>query len=284
MLFVEQYLSEAVTDVTPLRPDYPLGPHAMVALIAEGFGIRVDHAFAGWTMALPILNAWTALALVRRASWLKQAMTATVVGMPFLVAAYYGEGSFKEVLQAGLVLAVALLFSGYGPELGRGRWVPLALLVGGIVSVYSVTGLPWPVDDRRAVADRHRGDGGLRRRGTDGLKDAVLRELPSVGIGLAVLFVALLPQVRRIHSFTVDEFRRQRDHHRPRTTSAIWPARFRAGRRSGSGTPRTFAFRRRRLSPAGCGPPSFSRSSSSESCGRFAVDAGCCRSRRLARC
>jgi hypothetical protein len=205
MFFVEQYMSQAVTNVTPLRPDYPVGPHAMVALIADGLGIRVDRAFAGWSMALPILNAWTALALARRASWLKQVMVATVVGMPFLVAAYYGEGSFKEVLQAGLVLAVALAFSGYGPTLGRGRWVPLALLVGGIVSVYSVTGLPWPAMIAGLWVV---GTVGWRiaRRGTKGLKEAVRRELPPVGIGLAVLFLSLLPQVRRIHSFAVENF------------------------------------------------------------------------------
>ena len=145
LLFAEGYLSSAVAAVTPLPTDYPFGPHAMVAAIGKGLGIEVDAAFAGWTLALPILNAWTALALARRASWLGRVVAATVVGMPFLVAAYYGQGAFKEVAQAGLVLAVALLLAGYGPVLGRARWVPLALLLGGIISVYSVTGLPWPL-------------------------------------------------------------------------------------------------------------------------------------------
>lgn len=200
MLFVETYLSDAVANVTPLRSDYPLGPHAMVALISEGFGIRVDHAFAGWTMALPILSAWTAVALVRRTAWLGQVIAATVVGIPFLIAAYYGEGSFKEVLQAGLVLAVALLFSGCGPTLGRGRWVPFALLLGGILSVYSVTGLPWPA----AIAGLWL-FGTLVQwivaHGTKGLKEAILRELPAVGIGLAVFLAVILPQAGRIHDF-----------------------------------------------------------------------------------
>ena len=212
MAIVEGYLSQAVAKVTPLPVDYPLGPHAMVAVIAKGFDMRVDAAFAGWTMALPILSAWTALALVRRASWVKQVLAATVVGMPFLVAAYYGEGSFKEVLQAGLVLAVALLFSGYGPTLGRGRWVPFALLVGGIVSVYSLTGLPWPaliagiwVVGAVTLRIAHRGAKDLKAAILD-LKESILRELPSVAIGAAVLVVVLIPQMRRMHNFAVLNF------------------------------------------------------------------------------
>lgn len=201
MVFAETYLSEAVESLGPPQfALYPFGPHATVALLAEGLSVRVDHAFTGWTMALPIINAWTALTLVRRAWWPKQALTATVVAMPFLVAAYYGQGSFKELAQTGLVLATALLFADYGPRLGRGRWAPLALLAGGMVSVYSVTGLAWPavIGGLWLIGITARWIG---RRGTAGIVDEVRRELPAVGIGLAVLAVSLLPQVNRIHNF-----------------------------------------------------------------------------------
>jgi hypothetical protein len=200
LLFVEGYLSSAVAAVTPLPTDYPLGPHAMVAAIGKGSGIDTAAAFAGWSLALPILNAWTALALARRASWLGKVVAATVVGLPFLVAAYYGEGSFKEVAQAGLVLAVALLLAGYGPALGRGRWVPFALLLGGIVSVYSITGLPWPllilgIWSLVAAATY------LQRHSVRDAVDAVRRQRLAIGIGLGVLFVALLPQLPRLFEF-----------------------------------------------------------------------------------
>lgn len=207
LTFVESYVSAAAAEIAPLPKDYPLGPHAMVALLTAGFGVRPELAFTGWTMALPLLNAWTALAVCRRASWLGKAVAATVVGMPFLVAAYYGEGAFKEVLQAGLVLAFALALSGCGPRLGRNRWVPLALLAGGIVSVYSVTGLPWPAAFLvlwlvGLAAIRARRDGvraGLRRAAA-----AVRTELPAVGIGLAVLALGLLPQAPRLIHYVTE--------------------------------------------------------------------------------
>jgi hypothetical protein len=195
--WAEAYVSQAAAAAAPLPSDYPLGPHAMVATIAKGLGIGVDPAFSGWSMALPIVNAWTALALARRASWFRQVVVATVVGMPFLIAAYYGEGSFKEVLQAGLVLGTTLLLAGYGPVLGRGRCVPLALLVAGMMSVYSVTGLPWPLvllGLWLAVKVGLR----LRRRGVAGMQTALLAELPALAIGLAVFVVSLTPQLARL--------------------------------------------------------------------------------------
>lgn len=202
LLFVEGYLSSTVAAVTPLPTDYPFGPHAMVAAIGKGSGIDAAAAFAGWSLALPILNAWTALALARRASWLGKAVAATVVGLPFLVAAYYGQGAFKEVAQAGLVLAVALLLAGYGPALGRGRWVPLALLLGGIVSVYSVTGLPWPLfilGIWLVVAAATY----LQRHSVRDAVNAVRLQLPAIGIGLGVLFAAVLPQLPRLVEFVL---------------------------------------------------------------------------------
>lgn len=198
--WAEAYVSEAVATASPLSSDYPLGPHAMVGAIAKGSDMSVAGVFAGWTMALPILNAWTALALARRAAWFQQVVVATLVGMPFLIAAYYGQGSFKELLQAGLVLATVLVLADYGPALGRGRWVPLALLVAGMVSVYSVTGLPWPlvlIGLWLAVKVAQR----LREGGFARLREAIAGQLPAVAIGAAVFVAALLPQVTRIANY-----------------------------------------------------------------------------------
>ncbi|MBS1881956.1 MAG: hypothetical protein JSS97_03245 [Actinobacteria bacterium] len=201
MQFSEIYLSDAVANLKPMFYNlYPFGPQAISAVLARGLNVRVDHSFAGLTMAIPLLNAWTVLALVRGRSWLKQAIAATVVSMPFLVAAYYGQGSFKELIQTGLVLATVVTFAGDGPRLGRGRWVPLALLVGGMISVYSLTGVSWPVVIGGlwvlVIAVQR-----LYRDGTQGIVAEVRGQLPAVGIGLAVLILVLLPQASRIHNF-----------------------------------------------------------------------------------
>jgi hypothetical protein len=204
MFFVETYLSAAAQSQHPALVElYPLGPHGMVALISQGFSIRVDHAFTGWSMAIPIITGWTALALLRRGGWIKQTVLATVAALPFLVTAYYAEGSFKEVVQAGLVLAVVAVFAGRGPALDRGRWVPLALLLGGIVSVYSVTGLAWPIVLGglwlAGIAVQR-----IVRSGIEGVWDEVRGGLPAVGVGLGVFVISVIPQAVRIGRFITD--------------------------------------------------------------------------------
>ena len=238
LVFVEGFVSSAVEAVTPLPKDYPLGPHAMAAFLTDGFGIRPQLAFSGWTMAAALINAWTVLAIARRASWFGKAVAATVVGLPFLVAAYYGEGAFKEVLQAGLVLAVVLALSGCGPQLARCRWVPVALLLGGIVSVYSLTGLPWPLAfvglwlaGLLAIEIWREGFRGGLRKGVDAIRSGWSSSSPS-----AAAPAASVP-----------------------TTSATWWGCSPAGRRSASGTTRTSGCRPNPPSPAVCGRPSSSR-------------------------
>jgi len=200
LAWVEAYMSQAVARISPLPAAYPMGSHAVVAAISSGLGIRTDLAFAGFTLALPVLSAWTALHVLRRPSRLGQLLVATVVGMPYLVAAFYGEGAFKEVLQAQLVLAVALWLDQPVPAAGRLRWAPLALLVAGIVSVYSVAGLPWPVAFfglwlvLRTVIRVH-------RDGARVVAAEFRRQLLGIAVALGVLLLLLVPQLSRLRDF-----------------------------------------------------------------------------------
>jgi hypothetical protein len=200
LLWAEAVLSAKVQAVTPLPLDYPIGPHSMAAIFAKGLGIETDESFAGWAMALPILNAWIALVLFPRARWFGKLVGVTVVGMPFLIAAYYGEASFKEVLLAGIVLALVAFLIEARSFSGRGRWVPFAVLVGGVLSIYSIAGLPWPLLIGGAwlaiVAA-----GCLFRRGIGGLLAAARRELQALGIACGVLLVLLVPQIPRLAHF-----------------------------------------------------------------------------------
>lgn len=200
LVFVESYLSAQMESVAALPSDYPLGPHAVSAVLAEGLGLKADIAFSAFTMALPIVGAWALQSLVRGGSWFGRVVLATVAGMPYLVAAYYGQGSFKEVAQAVVVVAVALYLAGCGPRLGRGRWVPFAVLVGGVISCFSLPGLPWPtaffglwLAGLLAIAARR---GKLRE-----VPAAVRRELPALAVGVGVLVLVLAPQAGRMADF-----------------------------------------------------------------------------------
>jgi hypothetical protein len=200
LLLAEAYRSAAVAHVDPLLPEYPIGPHALAAALAEGLRIRIDLTFAGLTAATPILLAWTALACLRRVCWSGRVMVATVVGLPFLVAAYYGQGSFKELMEALFTLAVALIFADFQPKLGRRRWIPLALISAGAVSVYSLQGLVWPtvllgiwVLGRVTIRTWR---GSLRQAWLE-----LRAELIPGVIGLGVLTVVLIPQIPRIEKF-----------------------------------------------------------------------------------
>lgn len=196
----DAHIREGLTAV--LGPNYPLGPHAAVAVIAGPTGMATDHAFAGFTMALPVLLGWTAQGAVRRAGWFGRSVVAVLVGMPFLVAAYFGQGAFKEILLAQLVLGVVLVLADHGSVRGPLRWVPAGIIVAGTISVYSYTGLLWPVLIfggwlvGLAIT-------GFARRGhaREHLVAAVRAELPAFAVALVLLAVVLIPQMPRIYRY-----------------------------------------------------------------------------------
>lgn len=202
----EAIRSTSVAEVTGIDPAYPIGPHALCAVLAQALGVRVDYAFAGESLAVPLLLGWTALAALDRVGWLGRALVATVVGLPFLVASYYAQGSFKETMQALFVLGFALGLEEFSPAARGVRgwrlgWVPLALIVGGSLSAYSIGGLPWLLGLLAlwfVVL-------GSRRI----LRGARLRTLPAelrgallpAASALVVLIVAVVPQLPRLLRF-----------------------------------------------------------------------------------
>jgi len=200
LLWAESVLSTQTASVTPLPLDYPIGPHAMAAVLAKGLGVGIESSFTGWAMALPVLNAWTALALVRDTRWPNRMFAATVIGMPFLIAAFYGEGSFKEVLLAGILLALVGFLMEDRSIKAKGRWVPFALLVGGVLSIYSIAGLPWPILIGGAWLVIATTVCALRV-GIRDLLAAFRSELSAVAIAFLVLLISVVPQIPRLAHF-----------------------------------------------------------------------------------
>lgn len=142
---------------------YPLGPHSLVAALAEGLGADLVNVFAGLTLALAALAAMLALQALGHLPPRRRAGAAVLAGLPYLGAAYLAQGAFKEPLQALLVLGFALGLA----ELRRERFearlaakggrearersafelslplLPLAVIAAGAVFNYSFPGLAW---------------------------------------------------------------------------------------------------------------------------------------------
>ncbi len=130
-----------------LNQGYPLGPHAIVVALNKGLGIGVVQGFTGLTIAVAVIASLTALAAFRvQPPWLA-IPAALVLGLTYMVASYFAQGSFKETMQALFFLAFVLAMR----EASRNtdwrelalRLVPAALLAVGSVYTYSFPGLIW---------------------------------------------------------------------------------------------------------------------------------------------
>ena len=200
LLYAEVYRSEAAFRVTGLLADYPFGPHALAATLAQGLGTGVEASFGGLSAALPVLLAWTALGTLRSGGLLARAAAATLAGGGFLVVSYYAQGAFKEVAQTLLLLGIVVALMEGDLLRGRLRWVPVALILAGTLCVYSFFGLAWTgglLAVAFAVAALRRLAGGSRARALCDLR----AELVPIALAAGVLLVAVVPQLPRLAKF-----------------------------------------------------------------------------------
>jgi hypothetical protein len=118
-------------------PGYPIGPHALVAALADGLGVGVSSGFTGLLLATPVLTALTALGVLREARWYLRVPVAALAGVAYLAASYFAEGAFKEPL-------LALFFLAFVLGLRERRPLVLVLTTAGAVAVFGVSALAWP--------------------------------------------------------------------------------------------------------------------------------------------
>jgi hypothetical protein len=130
-----------------LHQGYPLGPHSIVVTLDNALGIGLVQGFSGLMVAVAVLASLTALTAFRDQPWPLRIPAALVIGLTYMVASYYAQGSFKETMQALFFLAfvLALRESSRNPEWRDLplRFVPAALLAVGSVYTYSFPGLIW---------------------------------------------------------------------------------------------------------------------------------------------
>jgi hypothetical protein len=147
-----------------LHQGYPLGPHSVVVALNKGLGVGLVQGFDGLTVAAAILAPLTALAAFGDQPRPVRVAAALLVGLPYLVASYYAQGAFKEVIQAIFVLAFVLALR-ESTRTWRDlplRFVPAAVIAIGSVYTYSFPGLTWlaaigAVWAVMELAARHRG-------------------------------------------------------------------------------------------------------------------------------
>lgn len=203
LMWAEAIRSPSVASVTSLSASYPVGPHALCAVLAQATGMRVNYAFAGETMALPVMLAWTVLGALRRVGWPGKTFVVTMTAMTFMVAGFYAEGAFKEIVQVIFILGFALGIEELLPgERNRPlRWAPTALIAGGSLSVYSFEGLPWLLAILAlwlaALGFRQALRGASFNDAINWLRSALL----PAGIALGVLLALIVPQLPRLAKF-----------------------------------------------------------------------------------
>jgi hypothetical protein len=202
LLYAGSYRDAALEAAVPLLNYYPFGPHALVAELAQGLGLGIDGTFTGLTIAMPVLTAITVFGLLRRVGRPAAVLASVAAAMPYLIASYLGQGAFKEVMFPLLLLGTVGLLGSLrrGEVEGPARLVSLGLLIGGVLSMYSIPGLAW-IGGTIALAAAAFAVPTLRAQG---VRPVIGQTVALIGPALfagVVLVIALIPQAPRLHEF-----------------------------------------------------------------------------------
>ncbi len=129
---------------------YPTGPHSVVATVGTALDAPLIMVFTGLLMAVVVLTALGAADLAASEALWRRVVIGGLCSLTYLVAAFYGEGAFKETIMGGLLLGFVLHL-----EQVRARWLeatrprrfglvlPAGLLVAGAIYTYSYLGVIW---------------------------------------------------------------------------------------------------------------------------------------------
>jgi hypothetical protein len=130
---------------------YPIGPHAFVAAIGKLTSIELDTLFNGLMVATALALATSAQSFLRRVPAAAAIVVGALVALPYLPAGYYGQGSFKEILQPLFLIAFVALLREKLHDSPRERRAVLAagiapgLVAAAAVYTYSYVGAVWLV-------------------------------------------------------------------------------------------------------------------------------------------
>ena len=101
----------------PDRQGYPTGPHSVVATVGTAADLPLIMVFTGLLLAVVVLTAVAAGDFLAAERLWRRVAIGGLCSLTYLVAAFYGEGAFKETIMAGLLLGFVLHL-----EQMRSRW------------------------------------------------------------------------------------------------------------------------------------------------------------------
>jgi hypothetical protein len=197
--FTDGYIDQGVSGFMRY---YPVGPHAVVAQISQCLGLDLQGVFSGMTIAGPVLAAITFYGVLDGLPRPARLLASVAAALPYLMAGYMGEGSFKEPLLVALLIGIVAALRELRTTTSTSvlRLTPLAVLAGGVLSVYAIPGLGWA---GLTVVFTIAGVAAL-----SGFKDLPRRAwaqarmlAPPVIAGAVVVLILLIPQAPRLHHF-----------------------------------------------------------------------------------
>lgn len=172
---------------------YPLGPHGLAASLSFLPGISLGTSFIGIIVAIPVLTVMTAWYALERLVPRRRLAAAVLVTFTYLMASFFAQAAFKEVMAAMFLLAFTIALPEILPRPATHRErprliAPVIVLLAGIVFTYSFPGLAFPVAVTLAwaLSDRE-----FRSKVSQGSVFAFLRR-PVVAVGLSAVVLLLL--------------------------------------------------------------------------------------------
>jgi hypothetical protein len=184
---------------------YPIGPHGMVATIAEGLGTEPLYGFLGLLLAITVITALTSLNLLAELPPVRRTLAAVLVSVPYLAASTFGIGGFKEMMVGLFLLTFALILREL-PRAEKGQLAligALAVLSAAAISAYSYPGLAWLAGTAGiwAIAELVLA---YRHGRMDEVRAGIRKARPLILIGLVILIVLAIAELPRIKGF-IDE-------------------------------------------------------------------------------
>src|SRR5215207_5277750 len=210
LLFAEWVDTHAGPTPDLIEDGYPLGPHAIVAAAAKITGASLLEAFAGLTGAIAVLLALTAYGALPGVRGLLRAPAAVLVSSPYLAAAYFSQGAFKEPMLALALIGFALALPAIRPGwTGTGEWraaKPLGVIAAGTIYNYSFPGLAWLLGAALIwmllVAWRERGPAAPGLFARLRLRDRLRGAKPALLVAIGIPILLAIPEIFRLASFS----------------------------------------------------------------------------------